>query len=44
MKKDVRKIKVYEQSGYKYKPMPQITLKGQWLEALGFGAVTFLAV
>ncbi len=44
MKKDVRKIKVYEQSGYKYKPTPTITLKGQWLEALGFGAGTLLTV
>ncbi len=44
MKKDVRKIKVYEQCGYKYKPTPTITLKGQWLEALGFGAGTLLTV
>ncbi len=44
MKKDVRKIKVYEQSGYKYKPTPTITLKGQWLEELGFGAGTLLTV
>ncbi len=44
MKKDVRKIKVYEQSGYKYKPTPTITLKGQWLEELGFGVGTLLTV
>lgn len=44
MKKDVRKIKVYEQSGHNYKPTPTITLKGQWLEELGFGAGTLLTV
>ena len=38
MKKDVRKIKVYEQSGRNYKPTPTIMLKGLWLEELGFGA------
>ena len=37
-KKDVRKFKVYEQSGHNYKPTPTITLKGLWLEELGFGA------
>ena len=37
MKKDVRKIKVYEQSGHNYKPTPTIMLKGLWLEELGFG-------
>ena len=30
-KKD-RKLRVYEQSGYRYKPTPVIMLKGQWLE------------
>ena len=40
MKKDVRKFKVYEQSGHNYKPTPTITLKGLWLEELGFGAGT----
>ena len=44
MKKGVRKIKVYEQSGHNYKPMPTITLKGLWLEELGFGAGTLLTV
>ncbi len=42
MKKEVRKIKVYEQSGRNYKPTPTIMLKGLWLEELGFGAGTLL--
>ena len=44
MKKDVRKIKVYEQSGRNYKPTSAIMLKGLWLEELGFGAGTLLTV
>ena len=44
MKKDVRKIKVYEQSGRNYKSTPTIMLKGLWLEELGFGAGTLLTV
>ena len=44
MKKDVRKIKVYEQSGRNYKPTPTIMLKGLWLEELGFGAGTVVTV
>lgn len=36
MYKEYRELKVVEQSGYKYKPTPTITLKGQWLEDLGF--------
>ncbi|MEH2943480.1 SymE family type I addiction module toxin [Lachnospiraceae bacterium KK002] len=43
-KKDVRKIKVYEQSGRNYKSTPTIMLKGLWLEELGFGAGTLLTV
>jgi hypothetical protein len=34
--KEYRELKVVEQSGYKYKPTPTITLKGQWLKELGF--------
>lgn len=34
--KEYRNIKVYEQSGYRYKLTPTITLKGQWLKELGF--------
>lgn len=36
MYKEYRKLKVVEQSGYHYKPTPTITLKGQWLNELGF--------
>lgn len=35
MYKEYRELKVVEQSGYKYKPTPTITLKGQWLNELG---------
>ncbi len=34
--KKYRDMKVYEQSGYKYKPTPMIILKGAWLRDLGF--------
>jgi len=34
--KKVRKLKVVEQSGYKYKPTPTIILKGQWVGEWGF--------
>jgi len=34
--KEYRNMKVYEQSGYSYKPTPAIMLKGQWLRELGF--------
>ncbi len=44
MKKDMREFKVYKQSGYQYKPTPTITLKGKWLEELGFGVGTLLTV
>ncbi|MEY8493524.1 SymE family type I addiction module toxin [Lachnospiraceae bacterium 29-91] len=44
MRKEVRRFKVYEHSGNNYKPMPTITLKGLWLEELGFGAGTLLTV
>lgn len=35
-KKNVRNMKVCGQSGYKYETVPAITLKGKWLEELGF--------
>ena len=31
-----RKMKVYGTSGYKYKNIPTIILKGMWLEKSGF--------
>ena len=36
--KDNRPMKVYETSGYQYKPTPTIILKGQWLNEFGFGS------
>lgn len=36
MRKDKRKLKVCEQSGYRYKPTPTLMLKGAWLEEWGF--------
>lgn len=39
-----RELKVYEQSGYRYKPTPTIMLKGQWLQELGFMADTQVVV
>ena len=32
--KKIRKLKVYEQSGYKYRAIPIIMLKGKWLAKL----------
>lgn len=34
--KKERKMKVYAQSGYKYKDTATIILKGDWLKGLGF--------
>ena len=34
--KQNRTLKVYEQGGYKYKTIPTIMLKGQWLAELNF--------
>ncbi len=34
--KTSRPMKVYETSGYHYKPTPTIIMKGQWLEQFGF--------
>lgn len=42
--KSVRKIKVCESSGYRYKSTPSILLKGDWLEAFGFSINTPLTV
>lgn len=42
--KEYRELKVYEQSGYQYKPTPTIILKGKWLEELGFGSGTPVVV
>ena len=42
--KEYRKMKVYEQSGYRYKSTPTIMLKGQWLRDLGFDEGTPITV
>ena len=42
--KKIRKMKVYEQSGYRYKSTPTIMLKGQWLNELGFSYGTPICV
>lgn len=34
--KKQRKLKVYGQSGYKYRDTPTIILKGKWLTEAGF--------
>lgn len=35
-KKNIRELKVCAQSGYRYKEVPQIQLKGAWLREYGF--------
>lgn len=39
-----RSMKVYGQSGYRYKETPAIMLKGQWLRDLGFDIGDFISV
>ena len=39
-----RSIKVYGQSGYKYRETPAILLKGQWLKELGFDIGGYVSV
>ena len=34
--KKLRKMKVYDSSGYNYKSTPSIILKGEWLKESGF--------
>lgn len=41
---NVRKIKVNESSGYKYKSVPQILLKGKYLNQFGFPIDTKVSV
>lgn len=42
--KKERKMKVYAQSGYKYKDTAAIILKGEWLKACGFEPGTPIVV
>lgn len=44
MFKKERKMKVYAQSGYKYKNTATIILKGDWLEECGFEPGTEIKV
>ena len=39
-----RSIKVYGQSGYRYRETPTIMLKGKWLEELGFKIGDYISV
>ena len=39
-----RSIKVYGQSGYRYRETPTIMLKGKWLEELGFKIGDYVSV
>ena len=40
----IRKLKVYDQCGYRYQSTPTITLKGLWLKELGFDSNTPISV
>lgn len=42
--KKLRSMKVYGQSGYRYKETPTIMLKGQWLKELGFEIGDYISV
>ncbi len=42
--KKSRSMKVYGQSGYRYKETPTIMLKGQWLKELGFEIGDYISV
>lgn len=42
--KEYRNMKVYGQSGYRYKSTPTIMLKGQWLRDIGFDEDTPITV
>ena len=39
-----RSIKVYGQSGYKYREIPTIMLKGMWLKKAGFDVGNYISV
>lgn len=43
-KKNVRELKVCAQSGYGYRDVPQIQLKGKWLREFGFTEETPITV
>lgn len=39
-----RSVKVYGQSGYKYRETPTIMLKGQWLKEAGFNIGDYISI
>ena len=39
-----RNLKVVRQSGYKYESVPTITLKGKWLDLVGFSIGDYVTV
>ena len=42
--KNMRTVKIYGMSGYKYQATPTIMLKGKWLEELGFEIGDYITV
>lgn len=42
--KNIRSLKVHEQSGYNYHGTPTIQLKGQWLKELGFNIGDYVSI
>ena len=42
--KNIRSVKIYGMSGYKYHATPTIMLKGKWLEELGFEIGDYITV
>ena len=43
-KKNVRQMKVYGQSRYRYEKTPTIMLKGKWLKELGFEIGNYISI
>ena len=41
---NIRSVKIYGMSGYKYQATPTIMLKGKWLEELGFEIGDYITV
>ena len=42
--KNMRTVKIYGMSGYKYQATPTVMLKGKWLEELGFEIGDYITV
>lgn len=43
-KKNVRQMKVYGQSGYRYEETPTIMFKGKWFKELGFEIGNYISI